>query len=178
MRQLVFLLSLLWLFCSTALAGVNINTASRGELESLPGIGPSKAGAIVEYRGANGPFTDIEQLDNVPGIGPATMSNLRPLVTLGDGEAAPPPAPSGDAAAPPPTVSPQDAAGKVNVNAAGKGALESLPGIGPSKASAIIEFRNANGPFASCDDLSRVSGIGAATVASLRDSCVALPPQP
>ena len=40
-------------------AGVNVNSASQSELETLPGIGPSKASAIIEYRNANGPFANL-----------------------------------------------------------------------------------------------------------------------
>ena len=48
----------------------------------------------------------------------------------------------------------------VNINTADETALDALPGVGPSTAAAIIEDRNANGPFASVEDLMRVSGIG------------------
>lgn len=58
--------------------GVNINTASTAELEQLPGIGPSKATAIVTYREANGPFASCDALEAVSGIGPATLERLRP----------------------------------------------------------------------------------------------------
>jgi len=51
-------------------------------------------------------------------------------------------------------------AGVVNINTAGTGELQSLPGIGPSTAAKIVEDRKANGPFKSRDDLKRVSGIG------------------
>ena len=61
----------------------------------------------------------------------------------------------------------------VNVNTATASELESLPGIGPAKAAAIVADREANGPFASCADLQRVQGIGKATVAGLADRCVA-----
>ena len=157
---------------STAFAGVNINTASQSQLESLPGIGPSKAAAILEYRGSNGPFTTVEQLDNVPGIGPATMGNLRPLVELGEGDAAPVEAASAEmTTAPAVTTTPTGSSDRINVNVASQGQLEDLPGIGPSKAAAILQYRADNGPFASCASLDAVNGIGPATVSALSDRC-------
>jgi len=48
---------------------VNLNTAGAAELETLPGIGPSYARRIVEYREKNGPFKRVEDLLNVQGIG-------------------------------------------------------------------------------------------------------------
>lgn len=57
----------------------------------------------------------------------------------------------------------------INVNTADAELLAELPGIGPSRAQAIIEEREANGNFESADDLTRVSGIGPATVDSFRD---------
>ena len=64
---------------------INLNTAGARELESLPGIGQSLAGAIVAYREENGPFTAVDDVDNVPGIGPKTMDAIRPLVTVSGG---------------------------------------------------------------------------------------------
>jgi competence protein ComEA len=61
---------------------VSINSASEVELETLPGIGPVLAAAIVEWRTQNGGFTSVEQLQEVSGIGPATYSELAPLVRL------------------------------------------------------------------------------------------------
>ena len=61
---------------------VNINKATLEELESLPGIGAVYAQNIIEYRKAHGPFQTIEELDQVQGIGPATINRLRDLVTL------------------------------------------------------------------------------------------------
>nr|WP_298058182.1 ComEA family DNA-binding protein [uncultured Halomonas sp.] len=57
----------------------------------------------------------------------------------------------------------------INVNTADAQLLAELPGIGPSRAEAIIEEREMNGAFESADDLERVSGIGPATVDRMRD---------
>ncbi|WP_445003083.1 ComEA family DNA-binding protein [Halomonas mongoliensis] len=57
----------------------------------------------------------------------------------------------------------------INVNTADAELLTELPGVGPARAAAIIEEREANGPFESAEDLTRVSGIGEATAASLED---------
>jgi competence protein ComEA len=55
-----------------------------------------------------------------------------------------------------------------SINQAGVDRLQSLPQIGPKTAAAIVEYRQAHGPFATVDDLRRVRGIGAATVKRLR----------
>jgi competence protein ComEA len=59
---------------------VNLNTASVDQLDTLPGIGPVTAEAIVAWRDANGPFTSIDQLAEVDGIGPARLEKLRAQV--------------------------------------------------------------------------------------------------
>jgi competence protein ComEA len=61
---------------------VDINSASETELEGLPGVGPVLAAAIIAYRTEHGPFPTVDALDDVSGIGPATLENLRPLVTV------------------------------------------------------------------------------------------------
>lgn len=62
-------------------AVVDLNTADAATLDGLPGVGPVLAGRIVDYRGEH-PFTSIDQLEDVPGIGPATMTRLRDLVRV------------------------------------------------------------------------------------------------
>jgi len=63
-------------------ARVNINTASMSDLDTLSGVGPSTAKAIIEYRTKNGPFGSIEDLLNVRGIGPAKLDAMREQVTV------------------------------------------------------------------------------------------------
>ena len=61
---------------------IDVNTATVAELETLPSIGPVMAQRIVNYRGIVGPFASLDELDNVSGIGPATLAELRGLVAF------------------------------------------------------------------------------------------------
>ena len=61
-----------------ALAAININTATKDEFVALPGIGPAKAQAIVDYRKAHGPFKTVEDLKDVKGIGAKRFEKLKP----------------------------------------------------------------------------------------------------
>ncbi|WP_251554778.1 helix-hairpin-helix domain-containing protein [Neobacillus muris] len=61
---------------------ININKADASELENLPGIGPSKAAAIIEYRETSGPFNTPEDLKNISGIGDKTFEKLKDLVAV------------------------------------------------------------------------------------------------
>ncbi|MFO0940243.1 MAG: helix-hairpin-helix domain-containing protein [Pirellulales bacterium] len=63
---------------------VDINQASEAELMALPDLGPQVARRIVEFREQHGPFEKADDLRRVPGIGPATMRTLRPMVTASD----------------------------------------------------------------------------------------------
>ena len=63
-------------------APVDINRASTVELEALPGVGPATATAIVAWRDENGGFRRVDDLLEVPGIGPARLERLRPLVRV------------------------------------------------------------------------------------------------
>ena len=61
---------------------VDINDADAMTLESLPGVGPATAAAIIEYRSSQGPFVSVDDLEAVPGIGPAKLDAVRDLVTV------------------------------------------------------------------------------------------------
>ena len=61
---------------------INVNTASAQELEALPSVGPATAAAIIKERESNGPFTTIDDLDRVTGIGPAKLEQLRDHVSV------------------------------------------------------------------------------------------------
>lgn len=61
---------------------ININTADVAELQKLPGIGPSIAARIVEYRVQNGPFRTVEEITGVRGIGEVRLNNLRNSITV------------------------------------------------------------------------------------------------
>lgn len=64
---------------------LDVNTADALQLQTLPGIGPSYALRIVEWRNKNGPFTSLEQLLDVKGIGERRLDQLRPHLRLGAG---------------------------------------------------------------------------------------------
>jgi competence protein ComEA len=61
---------------------VNINTADVTQLDALPGIGPSTAEKIMEYRDTNGPFATIDEIMSVSGIGPAKFEQIQSFITV------------------------------------------------------------------------------------------------
>lgn len=67
---------------------VDLNRATASELEALPGIGPVLARRILAYREAQGPFRSVEELQEVSGIGPARLSQLKGLVRVGENSGA------------------------------------------------------------------------------------------
>ena len=136
----------------TSSARIDVNTADAATLETLPGVGPTIAQAIVSSR----PFASVDDLSRVPGIGEARLAELRDHVTVSrrtaqrDGSRADRP------------LSPT---GRINLNTATREELEALPEIGPVKAQAIIDAR----PFKSTEDVMRVTGIKEATYEAIRD---------
>ncbi len=131
---------------------VDVNQATAEQLERLPGVGPALADRIVALREKSGPFPGASALAAVRGIGPALLSRLAGHLSF-PGAAA-------------------EAVGVVpdslmDLNRASMAELDSLPGIGPARAHAIVAFRDSAGPFRKLDDLRRVPGISAGLVARL-----------
>ncbi len=87
MKKLLFVLLSLFSF-GWALAVVNINTASEQELQTLTGIGPAKAKAIVAHRQSNGAFKSAEQITEVKGIGTGIYNKIKADITVSGGGAA------------------------------------------------------------------------------------------
>ena len=63
---------------------ININTADQASLETLTGIGPVKAETIITFREEYGPFSSIEEIQKVPGIGPVTFEKIKDFLTVGE----------------------------------------------------------------------------------------------
>jgi competence protein ComEA len=79
-RLLLALAFALW--SGAALAALNLNTATKEELTGLPGIGPAKAQAIIDYRNAHGGFKSVEELKDVKGIGAKRFEKLKGELTV------------------------------------------------------------------------------------------------
>ncbi len=161
---------------------IDVDQASAPELTRLPKVGPRLAKVILANRVEHGPFGNLAGLDRVPGIGPNLLKSIEPHVvfsslpgqphggTVGlSGEAdrcaaagASRPACPAD----PLTRRPADAA-PLNINTASASELDALPGIGPSKAAAILRYREEHGPFTRTEDLTRVPGFGPALISRL-----------
>lgn len=138
---------------------IAIDTADETELTRLPRIGPALAGRIVAWRDERGGIAAVEELLEVPGIGPTVFAGLQEHVTVAGGGGTRPRARE--------TGEPDGRAELIDLNRAGVRELQELPGIGPALARGIVEHRDSAGPFRSADELQQVSGIGPASVQRL-----------
>lgn len=85
MKKIFLILVIFFGFNLSVLAGVDINTASQADLESVKGLGPVKAKAIIEYRNKHGMFKSVEELANVKGIGAGILKQLGDQVSVQEG---------------------------------------------------------------------------------------------
>lgn len=83
MNKILLVVAMLFAFMHAAYAVVNINTASKEELEAVKGIGPVKAQAIIDYRQKNGQFVSVDDLTNVSGFGDKSVQNIRAEISTG-----------------------------------------------------------------------------------------------
>jgi competence protein ComEA len=149
---------------------LDLNTATEPELEALPKVGPSLAGAIIDYRSKSGGFHAYAELDNVHGVGPSMMQKLAPLADIGQTTTTPAEAAVRGmqttaflaARAQSPAVSPVQSI--LNINTATAHDLESLNRIGPALAQRIVDYRSMHGGFRTVDELTAVKGIGPKTM--------------
>src|ERR1700681_2277520 len=82
MKRVALFCAALLAYAGMAIAAVNINTATKAELESLDGVGPVKAQAIIDYRTKNGNFKSLEDVKKVNGVGDATFEKMKKDISL------------------------------------------------------------------------------------------------
>jgi competence protein ComEA len=142
---------------------IDLNTAPREDLLRLPRMTARIAEAILGTREAT-PFRSLEDVDRVPGVGPAALKAWQPFLTLPAARTRPPEGPGSQIVA----AVPRAPAAPLALNAATSAELERLPGIGPALAARIVAWRDSAGGFRNLDDLAKVRGIGPATLARLK----------
>jgi competence ComEA-like helix-hairpin-helix protein len=135
---------------------IDINQATTADLVKVKGIGLKTAEKILERRDANGPFTRMGQVQEVKGVGKATLGKLVCYFYVEE-----------EGRLPCEVATIRHGGERVNINTATAKGLQTLPGIGAKRAGVIVNDRSTNGLFHSVDDLQRIKGIGRGTVQKL-----------
>jgi competence protein ComEA len=178
-----------------AQAPINVNTADAKTLATLPGVGPATAQHIIDGR----PYHKLADLEKVTGLSQAQVEALKGKVSFGEPKAkrekttetaktAPDNSTSGSAAKHATTTAtgnaPTTSAGsasthgtsaklapgeKININTGSAEELSRLPGIGKTKAQAIIDYRTQNGNFNAPEEIQKVKGIKTGSYEKLKD---------
>jgi competence protein ComEA len=184
------MLTLITLFLSSALAAVDINSATAKELEAFNGVGPATAAKIIDFRTTNGSFESCDQLVKVSGIGVKTLEKIKPDCVAEQpaeegktkaskvlkGKKDKPGPVAGKKEIPGVSEAPKkDPSNAVDINTASATELEKLTGVGASTAAAIIDYREKIGGFETCADLVKVKGIGPEKLKKLAAECTASP---
>jgi competence protein ComEA len=132
---------------------VNINTADSTVLQTIPGVGPNTAEAILKFRGSSGPIHNWRDLTKIEGFGVQTAKSLKKHIKYGKEN----------------YKKPTSTSGKININQANLRQLKSLPGVGAVTAKRILEYRETEGKFQTLSDLDKISGIGMGTIDNFAD---------
>jgi len=152
---------------------VNLNTADEKAIAGAKGVGDKLAKELVKNR----PYKTWEEVSKVKGVGSGKkLDALKKVLKLTEGIATKDEATSASSSPSKKSSSSSSeklAPGtKININTASAEELDKLPEIGPVKAQAIVEYRKANGPFKSAEDIEKVKGIKEGTFAKIKDFIV------